>query len=168
MRPHLTALFLTLALTALTTHAAEPAKPAALFNPADALAGLPRDVVQDLRPGSRKLTDAAAKAAQVVAKNVEGKMATVKFDILSIEKFQRPDTLDIDRYRIKAETDKIRSAGATFEYLLMIIADPSENEKIAKLKKGDKVTFTGKIANGNINPANGLDLHIDIIDAKLN
>lgn len=159
----------------MTLSAAEPRKTeksekptaAEFTDPKLALAGIPRDVMQDLRAGSRKLDDAVAKATEQVRKNVVNKEATLKFTIGSVEKFKRPDAPEVTRYRVHAMTEKIRESGATFDVMLMAVPDVSEDAKIAKLAKGDKVVFTGKISSGEITARNGAILHIDILDAKL-
>lgn len=154
-------LFVQVALSAAETE--KSATP--VLDPASALEGIPRDVLQDLRPGSRTMMEASGKASQVVAKNIEGKMATLKFEVFGLEPFQRPDSLSITRYRVKSLIDKVRVNGSSFNVYLMVIPDVSENEKVTKLKKGDKVSFSGKISNGEI--LKGQELHIDLIDATL-
>lgn len=152
----------------VSSPAAEETKAAVMeLKPADALKGIPRDVLGDLRPGSRKLVDAAAKASQVVATNIENKTVTMKFTVSGIEKFQRPDAPTINRYRVRSNPDTEREGGTTFYVNVMVVPDVSDDEKVAKLKKGDKVTFTGRVSNGEITAAGSVVLHIDLMDAKL-
>ncbi|MDZ4287882.1 MAG: hypothetical protein U0984_07980 [Prosthecobacter sp.] len=136
-------------------------------DPEEAFKGIPRDVMQDLRPGSRKMEDAVVKASQIVAKNVETKMATLKFTVANIEKFNRDDAPGVTRYRVHGMLEKIRAGGAYFNLNLMAVPDVSEDDKIAKLKTGDKVTFTGKVSNGEITARTTAELHIDLMDAKI-
>jgi len=147
------------------TQAAEPAGD--ITEPEQALVGLSREVLQDLRPGSRQIEEAAAKATAAVRKAVEGKNATLKFTVRDVEKFQRKETPDVSRFRVRAVIDRVRESGVSMEVYLLAVPDVSENEKMAKVTRGSKVTFTGKISNAEILARKATELHIDLMDAKL-
>jgi hypothetical protein len=92
-------------------HGQEPKKeatPSAITDPTDALKGISRDVMGDLRPGSRNMVEAAGKASMVTAKNAEGKTGTFKFNVTTIEQFQRPEAPDVTLYRIRSMPDTVR------------------------------------------------------------
>jgi hypothetical protein len=144
-----------------------PAEKAGITDVKQALAGIPRDVMQDLRYGSRTMEEAANKATAVVGKNVEGKTASLKMTVQFVEKFQRKDTPDVTRIRLRQSNDTVREGGVTFTIFLMAVLDESEKEKAAKIDKGSKVTITGKVSNGVILPRKNAELHIDIMDAKI-
>ncbi len=168
MKRHLfTALFVVLGLT--SAFAADAPKPGgdAVTEPKQALAGIPRDVLQDMRPGSRKADDAAVKATEVVRKNVEGKTATFKMTVGSVEKFQKKDAPDVTRIRLKSTNEVIRDSGAAFTVFLMVVPDVTEEAKLAKITKGSKIIVTGVVSNGEIIARKSTELHIDIMDAKL-
>lgn len=152
-------------------NAAEPAKSGSssegITDVKQTLTGITRDTLQDLRPGSRKMEEAAAKATEVVRKNVEGKTATLKMTVDVVEKFQRKDAPDVTRTRLRASNDSVRESGATLKVYLMVVPDVSENDKLAKIAKGSKITITGKISNGEILARKSAELHIDVMDAKL-
>jgi hypothetical protein len=140
---------------------------AAVTDPKAVLAGIPRDVIGDLRPGSRKMVDAAGKASMVTAKNAEGKTGTFKMTLRAVEQFQRPEAPDVKRYRLHAKIDSVRESGVSFNVHLMSVPDVSENDKVAKLGPGSKITVTGKISNAEILGRQLAELHIDVMDSKL-
>lgn len=139
----------------------------AITDPEDALKDIPRDVMGDLRPGSRQMTDAAAKASMQTAKNAEGKMGTFKFNVRAVEKFQRPDAPDVTRFRILAVVDTVRASGVQLNLHLMAVLDLAEHEKAAKIGTGSKITLTGKVSNAEILGRQKAELHIDLMDAKI-
>lgn len=145
----------------------EEAPPSAIADPADALKDIPRDVMGDLRPGSRQMMDAAAKASMQTAKNAEGKTGTFKFNVRAVEKFQRPDAPDVTRFRILAVVDTVRASGVQLNVHLMAVLDLAEHEKAAKIGTGSKVTLTGKISNAEILGRQKAELHIDLMDARI-
>lgn len=138
-----------------------------ITDPDDALKDIPRDVMGDLRPGSRQMMDAAAKASMQAAKNAEGKTGTFKFNVRAVEKFQRPDAPDVTRYRILSVIDTTRASGVQVNVHLMAVLDLSEHEKAAKIGTGSKITLTGKISNAEILGRQKAELHIDLMDAKI-
>jgi hypothetical protein len=144
-----------------------PAEKGGITDVKQALADIPRDVMKDLRYGSRTMEDAATKATAVARKNVEGKTASLKMTVQFVEKFQRKDTPDVTSIRLRQSNDTVREGGVTFTVFLMTVLDESEKEKAAKLDKGSKVTITGKISNAVILPRKNAELHIDIMDGKL-
>lgn len=140
---------------------------AAVTDPKAVLEGIPRDVIGDLRPGSRKMVDAAGKASMVTAKNAEGKTGTFKMTIRSVEQFQRPDAPGVTRYRLHARIESVRESGVAFNFHLMSVPDVSEHEKVAKLAPGSKITVSGKISNAEILGRQVAELHVDVMDSKL-
>lgn len=138
-----------------------------ISDPEDALKDIPRDVMGDLRPGSRQMVDAAAKASIQTAKNAEGKMGTFKFNVRAVEKFQRPDAPDVTRFRILAVVDTVRASGVQLNVHLMAVLDLAEHEKAAKIGTGSKITLTGKVSNAEILGRQKAELHIDLMDAKI-
>lgn len=145
----------------------EATSAAGISDPKDALKDIPRDVMGDLRPGSRSMVEAAGKASMQTAKNAEGKTGTFKFNVAAIEQFQRPEAPDVTLYRIRSVTDTVRESGVAMGVYLLAIGDKSENEKFAKLKAGSKVTFSGRISNAEILGRQRAELHIDLVDAKI-
>lgn len=113
------------------------------------------------------MIEAAGKASMVTAKNAEGKTGTFKFNISTIEQFQRPDAPDVTLYRIRSLTETVRESGVAMGVYLLAVGDKSENEKLAKLKAGSKVIFSGKISNAEILGRQRAELHIDLMDAKI-
>lgn len=142
------------------------AAPGVITTPAELLAGLPREVIKDLRPGSRDILDATAKATTAIRKNIEGKTASFKMTLRSVEKFQRREEPDVTRYRLLGTITKLREAGIMFDVHLMSVPEASENAKLEKLGPGSKVTVTGKITNIEFLSKKGAELHVDLLDAK--
>ena len=149
--------------------AAEPVKSAGgeITEFKQALTGIPRDAFQDLRPGSRKMEDAAGKANEQVRKNVEGKDGTFKMTVNVVEKFQKKEAPDVTRTRLRATLETIRESGTPIIVYLVATPDVSESPKLAKSTKGSKITVTGKISNGEILAKKSAELHIDVMDAKI-
>jgi hypothetical protein len=152
-----------------TPKSAEATKGGDITDPKVALADIPRDVMKDIRPGNREAIDAVGKATAQVRKNVEGKPGKFTMTVTALEKFQRKDTPDVNRTRIRSNNSMVREGGATFRvYLLATVADDAEKEKLAKIKPGGKVTVSGIINNAEITmPRKDVELHIDIMDAKI-
>ncbi len=161
-----------LALTALGSFAiaAEPAsgsKGGAVTDPKDALAGIPREVMQGLRYGSRDGDSAAAKATAQTRKNLEGKEGSFKMTVQAVEQFQRKDSPDVTRTRLRQSNESVREGGVTFDVYLVAIVDESEKAKLAKIQRGSRITVTGKISNAEIMVKKNTELHIDVMDAKI-
>jgi hypothetical protein len=152
-----------------TAKSEETSKGSEITDPKDALAEIPRDVLKDLRPGNREAIDAVGKATAQVRKNVEKKAAKFTMTVTALEKFQRKDTPEVNRTRIKSTNTTVREGGATFRvYILATVADDAEKEKLAKIKEGGRVTVSGMINNAEITmPRKDVELHIDIMDAKI-
>jgi hypothetical protein len=148
---------------------AEAAKGGDITDPKLALADIPRDAMKDLRPGSRGAEAAAVKATAQVRKNVEGKTGKFEIMVTRMEKLQRKDTPDVNRTRLLSTNGTLREGGTTFKVIITgTLVDSDEKEKLPRIKEGSKVTITGTINNGQITmPRNELELHIDMMDAKL-
>jgi hypothetical protein len=152
-----------------TPKSAEAAKGGDITDPKVVLAGISRDIMKDLRPGNREAINAVGKATAQVRTNAEGKPGKFTMTVTGVEKFQRKDTPDINRTRIKSNNTSVREGGATLRvYLMAAVADDAEKEKLARIKPGTKVTVSGVISNAEITmPRQEVELHIDIMDAKI-
>src|SRR3954466_4636935 len=113
-KPFLFSIALGLAGVAVAVEPPSAEKPS-ITDPKELLAGIPRDVMQDLRSGSRTMEEAAVKATAQVRKNGEGKAASFKMTVQFLEKFQRKDTPDITRARLRQSNVTLREGGATFQ-----------------------------------------------------
>jgi len=161
------ALLLSLALSLGISATAEDASKN-IANPADVLTGIPRDVLKDLRPGTKAMSDACTKATAAIRKNVEGKTASFKMTLKSVNKFQAREAPDVTRYKLVGVVSKMRESGVMFDVHLMAVPDVSEEAKIAKLSAGSKITVTGMIGNAEVIGHQYTELHIDIKDVKVN
>jgi tRNA(Ile2) C34 agmatinyltransferase TiaS len=63
--------------------------------------------------------------------------------------------------------DSVRISGASFNLHLLAVLSVEEHPKVAKLKRGDKITITGRIGNAEVLGRNNAELHIDVKDVKL-
>ena len=138
-----------------------------ITDPAQVLANIPRDVFKDLRYGSRDIEAATIKATAQMRKNSEGKTGSFKMTVGVVEQFQRKDTPDITRTRLKQTNEIIREGGAAMRVYLVAVMDEGEKAKFAKIAKGSKVTVTGMIENAEIITNKEVELHINLKDAKL-
>jgi hypothetical protein len=163
-------LILLLGSFSLSSHAQTAkteAVPSVITDPKVALKDIPREVMADLRPGSRQMVDAAGKASIQAVKNVGGKTGTFKFNVRAVEKFQRPDAPDVTRLRILSTTDNARVSGVAVDVYVAAILDLSENEKAAKIGPGSKLTLTGMIINAEILGRQRAELRLYLENAKI-
>ena len=168
MKSCLCAGILVLGLGLSLSSAADPAKAGGqITEPKQALAGTPRKVLLELRAGSRTMNDAAVKATEQIRKNVEGKTASFKMTVKSVDKFQRKEAPTVDRVRITSTVETLTDSGTTFTVFLMAVPDVSEDAKVAKISYGNRITVTGKITNGEIIARDTAELHIDVMDATV-
>jgi hypothetical protein len=157
---------LVLALQSSSVAHAQAPKPADITELDQALAEVPRDVLLGVRNSNRKEQSATA-ATDILRSKVEGRTATLKFQIEKIEKYQRRNEKE-DRYRIKAENVRLRESATTFTIYLWVHFDPSQNAKFATMKTGSEISVTGKITLASITARNNPELHIDLSDAAIN
>jgi hypothetical protein len=147
--------------------AAQPAAPAEITGFDQVLADVPRNVLADLRPQSRKLTEAMFQATEQVKKNVKDKMGRFKIRVRNVEKFATVNPPGKVRFRVYAEAEKVRDGGAAFNAFVVSVVDMDQNDKAAKLKKGDNVTVTGKIVSGHVYGVSYPGIEVILVDAKL-
>ena len=138
---------------------------AEITDPKQALTTISRDVMQDLRPGSRNKGLAAVKATQQLRKDIEKKTATFKMTVKEVEMFQRKEEPTVNRFRVKASIDRIRESGAPVHVHLMAIPALSEQSKLAKIDRGTRIIATGKISTAEILSRGNAELHIHLMDA---
>lgn len=143
----------------------KPAAAAEITEFSQAFAGIPREVMQDLRKGSRGFDEAASKASEQIKKNLAKKTAEFKISVAKVEPFKRGDSSETS-YRIFGMTEKIREGSTPFNAIVMAMVDESEKEKVLKLKKPDRIVVTGTIIGGSVTGPMPT-LHIDLTDAKL-
>jgi hypothetical protein len=131
------------------------------------LAGIPREVMADLKPGSRNRADAYIKATEQVRQNVKEKPGAFDVKVNFIEKFKPNNAPDTVRYRVVTLVDKMRESGVVFMGFVTAYPEASENDKIAKLKQGDKITVTGRIVTGQVYGRSNAAIEVTLVDAKI-
>jgi hypothetical protein len=159
-------LFVVLTLASLPCLQAQVPAPVAFTDPAAVLAGVPREVFRDLRPGSDKMMEAAGQASKKAAES-EGKQATFKITIGTVDPFQAAEAPTVTRYKIISRVESIRVSGASLNVHILAVLSVEEHSKVAKLKRGDKITITGRIGNAEVLGRTNAELHLDIKDVKL-
>ena len=107
------------------------------------------------------------QATDILRNKVEGKTATLKLKVEKVEKYQRKNEKE-DRYRIKAEDQRLRESVTSFKVYLWVHLDRSQNTKVPAIKKGGEISVTGKISLASITAKNNPELHIDLSDATIN
>ena len=130
--------------------------------------GIPKQTMQDLRPGSRQMEEAAAKANASVRQAWDKRTATLKMTVEFVEPFQFKAEPNVTRVRLRCDGDTVREDGVNLKLFLVAIPALSQNAKLAKIKKGSKITFTGKITNVEIAARKVPELHMDVSDVILN
>lgn len=156
--------FVCLALSLSCLSAQEAA--GAIKEPLAVLEGLPREVLKDLRPGASKMREAAGEASKKAAES-EGKQASFKIVIGNVDPFQAAEAPTVTRYKIGARVETERVSGIPISLHILAVLDIEQHPKVAKLKKGDKITITGRIGNAEVLARTQAELHLDVKDVKL-
>ena len=138
----------------------------AFKEPLAVLEGLSRDVLKDLRSGSSKMREAAGEASKKAAES-EGKQAEFKIVIGNVDPFQAAEAPTVTRYKIGGRVETERVSGITFSVHILAVLAIDQHPKVAKLKKGDKITITGRIGNAEVLARTQAELHLDVKDVKL-
>lgn len=134
--------------------------------PVAVLEGLSRDVIKDLRPGSSKMMAAAGEASKKAAES-EGKQATFKITIGNVDPFQAAEAPDVTRYKIGGRVEMVRVSGVNLSVHVLAVLAIDQHPKVAKLKKGDKITITGRIGNAEVLARTNAELHLDVKEVQL-
>ena len=138
----------------------------AIKEPLAVLEGLSREVLKDLRPGSNKMREAAGEASKKAAES-EGKQATFKIVIGNVDPFQAAEAPDVTRYKIGGRVEMARVSGVNLSVHVLAVLAIDQHPKVEKLKKGDKITITGKIGNAEVLARTNAELHLDVKEVKL-
>lgn len=154
-----------LAFSLSPLHAAEE-KVTTINEPTAVLDGLSRDVFKDLRTGSSKMMDAAGAASKKAAES-EGKQASFKIIIGNVDPFQAAEAPTVTRYKIGGRVETARVNGVNINVHVLAVLAIDQHPKVEKLKKGDKITITGRIGNAEVLARTNAELHLDIKDVKL-
>ncbi|GEP45804.1 hypothetical protein [Brevifollis gellanilyticus] len=141
-------------------------KPVTIQEPLAVLDGLSRDVIKDLRSGSNKMMDAAGEASKKAAES-EGKQATFKIVIGNVDPFQAAEAPTVTRYKIGGRVEMERLSGVNISVHILAVLAIDQHPKVEKLKKGDKITITGRIGNAEVLGRTNAELHLDVKDVKL-
>jgi ribosomal protein S25 len=144
----------------------EEEKPVAFKEPISVLDGLSKDVIKDLRPGSNKMREAAGEASKKAAES-EGKQATFKMIIGNVDPFQAAEAPEVTRYKIGGRVEMVRLSGVNLSVHVLAVLAIDQHPKVAKLKKGDKITITGRIGNAEVLGRTNAELHLDVKEVKL-
>ncbi len=128
-----------LALVTTALHAQTPSAAGAdsLIDPKDALVGIPRDVLRDLKPGSAKTAAAIAIADKQARNNITEKLGSFQFKVKKTEPLN-------GAYAITSVSDEVRVGGTQIPFEYTVMLDPSQNSLVGKIKPGDKVKASGK------------------------
>jgi|GEM_PF-6768262 tRNA(Ile2) C34 agmatinyltransferase TiaS len=141
-------------------------RPVAFQEPTDVLKGLSRDILKDLRAGSNKMREAAGEASKKAAES-EGKQATFKIVVGNVDPFQAAEAPDVTRYKIGGRVEMARVSGVNLSVHVLAVLAIDQHPKVEKLKKGDKITITGKIGNAEVLARTNAELHLDVKEVKL-
>ncbi len=140
--------------------------PVAIKEPISVLESLSREVLKDLRAGSSKMREAAGEASKKAAES-EGKQAAFKIVIGNVDPFQAAEAPDVTRYKIGGRVEMVRVSGVTLSVHVLAVLAIDQHPKVEKLKKGDKITITGRIGNAEVLARTNAELHLDVKDVKL-
>ncbi len=152
---------------ALSLNCAPAEEPVVAFKePIAVLDGLSREVFKDLRAGSSKMMTAAGEASKKAAES-EGKQATFKMVIGNLDPFQAAEAPDVTRYKIGGRVEMVRASGVNISVHILAVLAIDQHPKVEKLKKGDKITFTGRIGNAEVLARSNAELHLDVKEVKI-
>ena len=152
---------------ALSLNCAPAEEPVVAFKePIAVLDGLSREVFKDLRAGSSKMMTAAGEASKKAAES-EGKQATFKMVIGTLDPFQAAEAPGVTRYKIGGRVEMVRASGVNISVHILAVLAIDQHPKVEKLKKGDKITFTGRIGNAEVLARSNAELHLDVKEVKI-
>lgn len=148
----------------------EPKKAGAdpIKDPAALIEELPKDLVKNLQPGDKKFEESAAKANPVLMAKTKDKPCEFEAIVGSVDKRLEQGTTTFLGYAVMTRTARIRASGSAFGSYYNVLFDKSESEKVAKLKGGQKIRFTGTANGAGIITGRQIPLLvISLRDAKL-
>ena len=112
-------------------------------DPVVLLEELPKDLIKELTPSEKKFEENIAKANPIISAKVMDKPCEFDGIVGYVEKRFEQGTSTMAGYTVVTRTVRIRSSGTVFLAYHSIDFDKSESDKVAKLKNGQKVRFTG-------------------------
>lgn len=137
-------------------------------DPAALLEQLPKEIAKDMRPGSRTLQEAIAKANPILSPKVKDKPCEIEAIVSSVEKRFEPGSTTVTGYFVSTQYQKVRAAGAVFYCYYSLAFDKSASEKVAKMRRGEKIRAIGTCSGTEIMTGSQLPFfYIGIKDAKL-
>ena len=137
-------------------------------DPAALLEQLPKEIAKDMRPGSRTLQEAVAKANPILLPKVKDKPCEIEAIVSSVEKRFEPGSTTVTGYFVSTQYQKVRAAGAVFYCYYNLTFDKAESEKVARLRRGEKIRATGTcMAAGFMTGSQSPYFFIGIKGAKL-
>lgn len=140
----------------------------AFKDPAALLDQLPKEIAKDMRPGSRNLQEAVAKANPLLSPKVKDKPCEVEAIVSSVDKRFEQGTTTVTGYTVFTQYQKIRAAGAVFYCYYAITFDKSEAEKVMRMRRGEKIRATGTCSGaGFMTGSQSPYFSIGVRDAKL-
>lgn len=162
-----TAAFLLWIVCGFDANAQEPGgvEPGGITSLEDVLAEVPKELLLSVRSGARKEAS-ATEATGLLRRQVEGRIATIKLKVDRFDKYRRKNETE-DRYRIKAEDERLRGSVTNFRAFLWVHLSPTESAKMANVKKGAEITVNGKVSLASITAKNNPELHVDLADATI-
>lgn len=159
--------FVAVVCLAISMNCAAAEEPVVAFKePIAVLDGLSREVFKDLRAGSSKMMAAAGEASKKAAES-EGKQATFKMVIGNLDPFQAAEAPDVTRYKIGGRVEMVRASGVNISVHILAVLAIDQHPKVEKLKKGNKITFTGRIGNAEVLARSNAELHLDVKEVKI-
>ncbi len=132
------------------------------LDPKTILEAIPKDLLKDISGNAAKRKEAIDAAEQKLRDKYRDQTGTLSFRVRNTNKSN-------GRYYAYGESDRVRVSGTNFMVNYTIYLDESENEKGAKIKKGDKITASGTafVSLYGSSSSDYTSLSVSVGDAKL-
>lgn len=123
-----------------------------LKDPVVLLDAVPKELMKDMRPGSRGMQEAIAKASPMISDKARDLPCELEGLVSQVDKRFEPGTTTMMGYSVMTRSEKIRAGGATFYSYYNILFDKGESEKVAKLRRGEKIKIAGTTTGAGLMP----------------
>lgn len=109
---------------------------------------LPKDLTKELREGSKTFEEALVKANQMLMPKVKDLPCELEGLVTVVEKRFERGTITLSGYIVNTYSEKARVNGTVFYYYYYLVFDRSQEDKISKLKRGDRIKVSGTTVGG--------------------
>ena len=144
------------------------ASTSAIKDPVPLFEQLPKELTKELREGSKTIEEALVKANQMLMPKVKELPCELEGSVTVVEKRFERGTINLNGYIVNTHSENARVNGTVFYYYYYLVFDKSQEAKISKLKRGDRIKVSGTAAGGMFMSSNKRPVFmLSVKDAKL-